>query len=641
MKKLTLISLFLGIVLLSTCQSRRPYVGVIQVNTDLPVLHKGKLPIGITLDPGSGGRDLLSTNMLLNGDFDLAPRMVECAYNAVDSTIITPNGFRIFYPLPQQIYGWKVLGGNISVEDSAENHYLLINSSSTDSIVAIQQEMSNFPAKSGAQYRFSVKAQAYGDVRIKVTLVNDSLQPLSNQVTLTPLSEQSVLRGDLKLNEDSDKASLLIEFSMMEGETYFVETDSISYWSTRRRATIHLDDCKLYPSELTLKADVSSELHDLLKKLSPSFLRYPSGRTANGYYPGSYPLHLDSLEKKPIWTLNKNEWSGDFTYNTFLNLAHSIESTPILVTNFGYTDHTTFQRVEGAKEADQRYAYIAQLFNQAGGKEIAIQAGYDLSGAEYANRFRRMLSQLEGQTHDLQIISATSLQPYERYSDYPFDRVLPIVTYSSLPQIDSLLRHHDYMLYPQVITEVNFDSNYYDGYFLPPLALRAIFMLLAERYTPSIMALGISPLLSDNIERDFPLIEVTGGHYRATLFYQFLSDFQQFRGENLRRLAEKNDVTSDIFLSLTSDITDQYYYLKAVNVTRHPLHYKIALEGLNTRFESVNIISYTTTGVSTSSDLEGFTHYNRSLKEKNLSTGSSFSYLFQPYEVTIFVLKKK
>ena len=88
--------------------------------------------------------------------------------------------------------------------------------------------------------------------------------------------------------------------------------------------------------------------------------------------------------------------------------------------------------------------------------------------------------------------------------------------------------------------------------------------------------------------------------------------------------------------SLTADKEKKTYYLKAVNVTRHPLHYQIKLKGKNSDFSSVQILSYTSTEPSTSHTPEGFAHYEKSVTQERLRLSSHFHYLFAPYEVVIF-----
>lgn len=176
----------------------------------------------------------------------------------------------------------------------------------------------------------------------------------------------------------------------------------------------------------------------------------------------------------------------------------------------------------------------------------------------------------------------------------------------------------------------------FSGYFLPPLALRAAFLILAERRTPYLQALGLTPLIATDIEEQFPIIEAKEGSFHPTLLHQYLCDFKELRGENLCRWDSKNNLQSDVITSLTADKEKKVYYLKAVNVTRHPLHYQIKLKGKNSDFSSVEIVSYTSTESTTSHTPAEFTHYEKSVTQKSLRLSSHFHYLFAPYEVVIF-----
>lgn len=625
-------------MLLGSCESNQPYVGVIVVDTDLPTTYKGELPIGVTLDPGSGGRDLLGTNLLINGGFELANRPTNVGYDAVEQTVVTPNGSKLFYPLPDQHYGWEFLGGAISVVGSGDNYHLSITASSNDSIVAFAQTIQDGAIEKGQSFDFSCRGQAVGNATLYASLVDDSLRLISNRIALSPMPDWASLKGILKTSESSTRARLLLEVTVAEDEAYLVQNDSTSYWSSSRRASLQLDDFRLELSgnTNTLRGGISAHLYTLLKDLAPTFLRYPSGATANGLFPGTYPLHLDSLKQKPLWTLRENELTDAFGYTQLLQLAKELGSTPVLVANFGFTDPSTIQRVEDIKELPDRIAYIDKLIGLAGASKVTIQPGYNLTSLEYDRRFAKLLEELEPKYPDLQIISAGNRFGYQKYSDYPYDLTLPEVSYDNLEQIDSLIVSNDLLLFPQLVSEVVFDKHYDKGYFLPPLALRAAFLILSERRTPYIRALGITPSLSSDIEQDFPIIEVVGGDYRPTQLYDYVRDFTAFRGANLHRWDKPNPLTSDIILSITSDEGTGCYFLKAVNMTRHPLNYQIKLKGQKSGFSRVEIVSYTSTQPSTSSNLEGFTHYERKVSQESLSFKSSMSYLFAPYEVVLF-----
>ena len=72
--KILFSSLLICAILIVTgggCQSHRPPLGEIVIDTDLPVISEEPLALGITLDIGCGGRDLLSPNLIPNAAFEL------------------------------------------------------------------------------------------------------------------------------------------------------------------------------------------------------------------------------------------------------------------------------------------------------------------------------------------------------------------------------------------------------------------------------------------------------------------------------------------------------------------------------------------------------------------------------------------
>ena len=628
---LTLLALIVG------CESRQPYVGVIVLDTDLPTLYRGELPIGVTLDPGRGGKDLLSNNLLLNGGWELAPSLEGCGYDRSSGEAVTPNGSRLLYPLPEQHFGWELFGQNIGIVGDKSQHHLQAYVSSKDSLVAIKQILRGVEVAPGESYRLTLTAQSTRPATLIATLVDEQMNKLSSPLTLTPSSDMGTLAGQLKVSQAEPAPALLIEFQVKEGEPYLVQNDSTSYWTSQSSATVTIDDLLLQKVGYKEQYGLDENLYALLSDLHPSFVRFPAGATANGLYPGNYPLYLDSIQLlAPLWTLNQNEYTHHFGYPQLLQLAKALHSTPILVANFGFSDPSTIQRIEDIKLLPQRIEYIERLINKAPQHQVAIQPGYGLGGAEYDRRLTQLLDKLDTIYPNLQLISAADRSPYKEYSDYPFDLVLPLISYNNLAHIDSLITQRDQLLYPQMMSEATFDTDYTKGYFLPPLALRAAFLILAERRTPYLQALGVTPLIATDLEEQFPIIEAKAGTFHPTLFYQYLCDFKELRGENLCRWDSNNSLQSDVITSLTADKEKKTYYLKAVNVTRHPLHYQIKLKGKNSDFSSVQILSYTSTEPSTSHTPEGFAHYEKSVTQERLRLSSHFHYLFAPYEVVIF-----
>ena len=108
-------------VLLSGCEQSISTVGTIEIDADKPVLHEGKLPVGVTLGGMSkSGKDLLSPNIIINGGFELAPRLENCKYDFSKQLLTTPNGYTTFYPVPETLFGWESRGGIVSLQKSTE-----------------------------------------------------------------------------------------------------------------------------------------------------------------------------------------------------------------------------------------------------------------------------------------------------------------------------------------------------------------------------------------------------------------------------------------------------------------------------------------------------------------------------------------
>lgn len=629
---------FAGVTLLTSCQSHEPYAGVIVIDTDQPVLYDGLLPIGVTLDPGNGGRDLLSPNLLINPDFELATRPLGVGYDPQTREVVTPNGSRLFYPLPEEHYGWEVLGGAVSVVAEGDNHYMQIGALSTDSIVAVKQSLQGFEATEGTSYMFTVLGSSLGVSELCVSVVDDSLKVCSNIASISLPQNATTLSRKLTIDKAIKGGSLLLEVRVSEGEPVLIESDSISYWSSKRKALVRLDSLSLMPDPQSVTYGLSNELVALLDSLSLGFIRFPGGTTANGLYPGTYPVFADSLPQKSLWTLQKNEYRGSFSSQDFFHLSKHLKCPSILVMNFGFTDPDFIQRVEDIKSMSQTIVKAARLMEE-GNDDTALQLGYHLGGAEYDRRFTQLVDELSI-THDhLQLIRASDASPYHKYSDYTEDVVLPKISFDALPAIDSIMTGKEQYLYPQMMSEVYFESNNAQEYFLPPLSLRAAFLILAEQRSAYVKSLGIAPLLSTDEVRDFPLIAVVGGHYRPTLLYEYLRDYQTYRGALLPKVDAISPISSDILVSITCDKEQKKYYLKAVNVTRHPLNYQLKVKGKNSDFSGVKIISYTSTEPTTSMHLEGFTRYERKEDYHKLPLSSSISYRFAPYEVVIFCLE--
>ena len=77
----------------------------------------------------------------LNGGWELAPALEVGGYDRSSGEAVTPNGSRLLYPLPEQHFGWELIGQNIGISGDKSQHHLLAHVSSTDSFVGIRQNL--------------------------------------------------------------------------------------------------------------------------------------------------------------------------------------------------------------------------------------------------------------------------------------------------------------------------------------------------------------------------------------------------------------------------------------------------------------------------------------------------------------------
>lgn len=582
--------LLVVLFLLVGCRQHRPYVGEIVVDTDMPNKHNGLLLLGYTLDDGSTARDLLSGELLVDGSFD----------DGIDA--------------------WQPVGGRIDVDQSRSevetNNKSLLKAivSSEDSIAGIRQTLSPFPIKKGEQLLFSTKGYSQGEATLEVTIVDDSLfLPLSEPLLFELHEEREEHSGTMTAHKDNERAILQILMTVTPYE-YTQYSDSVIYRKSRV-ATIFLDDLHLQAPDSHVTMDLPSDLVTLLSELQPGFLRYPSGEGAGK----ELPFHLDSLlhvQKKPI---------PKFDYKDFIHLSESISATPILLTNFGY---------------NTKPQYISQLIRDISNPNVIIQLGYDQDGLEFFYRFHALEQRLLEDSLTFHIINSGSLLPYMKFSDYPYDRVLSPIRFSSLLDLDSLISEHNFLAEPQMLGEVYFQDSISSRYSVPPLVLRAAFLTIAERNTNYLEGVGVAPLLSTDITKDYPLIQVQGPHYRPTPFYHYIKLFSELRGVDLKSLSAHQPFENGLVLSLTADESGNNYYLKATNTTRHPLPYLIKAKGQKSFFTSVTIHSFSPISRALDSPKRSSTDYEMRSVEQKIGQRQRFDYLFAPYEVVIFHFKQ-
>lgn len=622
--------LVMGLV---ACSSYTPPVGTIVIDTDLPYLHDGELPIGVTLDMGSEGKDLLSTNLIVNGSFDLAPRLRDGFYNTQKHTVTTPNKFTTYYPLPQYLHGWDVLRGNVSLvsgQTSPElppSHQLLLSITGREPEVKIQHTGFPLSIRPGDRLQFTCKGRTNGGVKVMLQLVDDSLKVVSDQVELAGLgAEWSEASAIITAKDSLPDASLLITASLSSGEEGRYFLDDEGNWHSVP-SYIWLDDCAFFVETLQTKDGISTELHQLLSAFSPEFIRFPGGKTANGFYPGTYPLHLDSLEQTPFWTLPGAEYTGSFTYHHLISLAKSLEAVPVLLTNFGMTDPSAEQRIEGLQLIEKRAKYIAELYT-SGSSDLIIQPGYNLTSDEYQKRFQLLLHFLAKDSVTPNLITGGALTPNQSYSDFTTDLALPPLEEPSLhhylPAPDSAF----YLTEPLVLGEVHFAPLDSSSYTRSQLIQRATILLQAERFSGALQGITLSPLLASPKSGVLPLIYYHAARFEPTLLYNFLQYYQTWRGSQVRHVSI-TPATKSLHISLTSDPEGDNFYLKVVNSTRHPLPYLISFQGLYSNFSRFKRVHYTSQ----------IGHFEEVAEEKIPAIGG-LHYTFEPHEIVIFHFKK-
>ena len=630
-----ILSLILCATLIATgggCQSHRPPLGEIVIDTDLPVISEEPLALGITLDIGCGGRDLLSPNLIPNAAFELAPPLTHCGYDRETSTLITPNGYRTYYPLPDSLYGWGAISGEVSLGEGRtfykeSSHYLTLRPKDTDSIPCrIVSTLDPLEVKHGERYRLSCFLSS-DLAELRATLVRDTTSP-------SPVSSVSTIRGnvywsrqevDLEVTSDADTAYL-----MLESKPLIPSADETGH--PQPRGYVSIDELRL-----TNMVDSDSEtplpgrLIKLLRGLSPAFVRFPDGRTANGYYPGSYPTpHYGRQDTVSLWTISGTEYTGNFGLSKLIKVSDLLNARPMVIANAGITDPTASPRYEDPAEIEKRAQYLSRL---AINPKLLIQIGYGLSSAEYRRRFRLYATTI---AQDNLVAAAPLTDSITHFSDFAFDLDLSdICTPRLLPLLPDANRSLQTRRQKMMIGEATFADPRSLPIFLPPLVQRAAFLVEAERNTPLLEGVGIAPLLSTD-PLDYPLIVVRGAQYHPTTIYDFVSLFQATRGDQVHEI-EGHD---DICLSLTSDRDRKHYYLRGVNLTRHPLTYRVRVTGKRQQVSKVRITRFAPSASTTTSDLSKYNNYVRTSEELSLPLKKGFDLTLGPYEVVLLDLSE-
>ena len=576
---------FLLSFLFEGCADRSAAVGFLEVNRDLPSLSSGELSLGITLNPGTTtGRDLLGGNLLVNGSFDLAPRLAVSLHVTGDTTVTTPNGYRQFYPLPEVAYGWKLSdpakmavveekkGVGKEVADQSSSHHLRSGNLRGDTL-RLLYTLRSFAVRPGDRFSFSGKVRGRGST-VWVEMAADSIggKVLSNRLLYSASDEWRTVSGDLSVYTASEKAFLRLTIEDLPQPAI---RDSVR--RSHGIAVVDLDDLRLSRPDTT-------SLSRLLSALSPDFLRYPDGLTSGGFYPGTYPLHdTPDNEHAPLWTSTGYEFTGDFTLEDFLRLSRETGARPILVENAGITNEDAGRRYEDIALVPDRAKYYETVLRRAGTDSMLLQMGYDMPANDYPRRFSEVAEIFRADTVEAHLISGGLLVPEDgtAYSDYVADFALPPLSSPSFVRhIPARFRSSFSGPQPIMLGEVHFRDNPREGRFLPAFLLRAAFLIEAERLSDALRGVSLYPLLSEERE-EYPVLLVRDNSYLPTPLYHFCRAFLSNRGTLIRQMDYAGLEKNGVIASLTSDRSEKEYFLKVANTTRHPLTYILRVQGTN------------------------------------------------------------
>ena len=640
--QLSLLSFLLLLpLLLSGCLEETPPVGTIEINRDLPELSSGLLHIGVTLNPGTTtGRDLLSGNLLVNGSFDLAPRLA-VSLHASDTTVTTPNGYRQFYPLPEHIYGWRrsddqkteVLRDKLREEEGG-SFYLRASGLRGDT-VRMLYHLKPFAVKAGDRFTLTAKLRG-GHSRVTAAFVRDSVggEIVSETRSFIASEAWRAVEGTVALRQAADSVYLQLTFESYDGA---IDSDTIpaSFRRNTGNAFADIDD-------LFLSREGEGSLDSLLSALRPYYIRYPDGLTSGGFYPGTFPLH-DTIphEKVPVWTSTGYEYTGLFSLENFLSLASETGAQPILLENAGITNEDAGRRYEDVALVPERVRYYERVLRRASTDSLLLQIGYNMPPFDYPKRFGDMVKLFEKDTVTPFLISGGLLASPEgeAYSDYVADYVLPpLSTPDFIEFVPEGLRRTFTQTQPIMLGEVHFADSGDEGQYLPSFLLRAAFLIEAEKYAEALKGLSLYPLLSEDSD-EAPLILVRDNSFISTPLYHFCRAFPDFSGREIRSLDYKGLKDAGLYASLTSDPEGENFYLKAANTTRHPLTYRLKDIGTGTEpLRHLRILRFSPVGLSPEAPPAKGLSYRFSEEEREFPFGRETSLTIGAYEAVLLHL---
>lgn len=387
-------------------------------------------------------------------------------------------------------------------------------------------------------------------------------------------------------------------------------------------------------------------LRQLMSALTPGFIRYPSGRTANGFYPGTYPIwwrdSIDRLKPSPwpIWTLDGGEMTGSFGVDHFMDMARSVSAIPILVLNSGFTDPGSRQRIEDVALLPRRIEHIFGVARSHSHDSLIIQLGYGVSNPEYERRFGTIAKEAAGNNLSASLTAGGSLLWNDRkYSDHVVDLALPPLREPDLlGAIPTMYHLPEQAPEPIMLGEVHFDGRDDDHRsFVPLFVLKAATLIDAEHHSHLIRGISLYPTLSED-PSDVPLILVRGAKYEPGLMYDFISRFTTLRGPVLRRFPEEHTPVSGLVISLTSDEKGEHFYLKAANTTRHPLTYRLKIRGTNIHLPHAQLVRYLPVVSTTTMDKGEYDRYTSHTEMLQIPLHQDVEITIAPFEVLLIHL---
>lgn len=620
---------YILLMLICGCESAPPPVGSLVINSDLPPIAAGSLKIGLTLNPTSGDQDVLTDNLLVNGSFDLAPVLSNGSYDYICRTVTTPNGYTTFYPLPSYAYRWSIKGGKSEVKkglpsERNQTHYLSITQVDRDSIpFSTLQNTTPLSLKKGRSLTLELLLRAQNS-SVRACLVSSPpTRIVSEIITLSPHAEWHRHTSQLVPIDDVDSAYLQIQ--VIPRQSLLLEDSIIQHPGP---SVTDIDDVMLSNPD-------GSSLVELLEALHPYYLRFPDGRTANGFYPGTYPLHFQSYrsDSVSIWTIHGAEYTGSFSVQSFLDLSVAISTQPILVENAGITDPTAAQRTEDIALVPKRAKYLEHISKRAEYDSLLIQIGYQMPQEEYQRRFSIIKDTFISDTVRTNFISASWLTNTESpYSEYVCDFALPAL---STPDFAAYIPDEALQQFgqpqPFMLGEVHFTPSEQLDRYISPFTLRAAFLIEAEKYAHLIRGLSLYPLISTT-PKDMPILLRQGGQYQTTALYHFIHFFSIYSGTHIRMIEPYVSSQNGLYSSLSSDKDNTVFYLKLANTTRHTLPYSIVLEGKDFRPTECHMLRFRpeqSTTVNNPQLLEKFIMYEEMKKIKS----KKFAISLQPFEV--------